>query len=220
MIAGRQSRRHRICKRIPKTANLIISIKSRSVNYLCENIAKTDKYFCETGKIKISLFFVEAAPEFQALPLYGAIAGRGAASKTVGGMFFSNGRIDGTRGGGQDDGWRGSGPGWWRPRCCVGRGPAKRLRVAAAGGGGRPRGRSSCVSPWRMMCLWTGVMEIMRRSGLAGKAVPAAPAGAAAALPGVCAGPGGDGHHLGQRVGQPAGAGQCGHSPGIQPPGR
>ena len=51
-----------------------------------------------------------------------------------------------------------------------------------------------------------------------GWAVPAAPAGAAAALPGVCAGPGGDGHHLGQRVGQPAGAGQCGHSPGH--PGR
>ncbi|MFQ7857018.1 MAG: spore maturation protein A [Flavonifractor plautii] len=66
-----------------------------------------------------------------------------------------------------------------------------------------------------VLCLWMGVMEVMRRSGLSD--------GLSRLLRPVLrrlypefARTGGDGHHLGQRVGQPAGAGQCGHSLGIQ----
>lgn len=93
---------------------------------------------------------------------------RGRTWKPVVGMFFSNGRIDGTRGGGQDDN------GVDLDRDGSGRGAVRDMDrtggCSGRGGGGRRQGAVElCISLAGMMCLWTGVMEIMRRSGLAEK---------------------------------------------------
>ena len=78
------------------------------------------------------------------------------------------------------------------------------------------RRRWSCAFPSRgMLCLWTGVMEIMRRSGLAEGAVPAAAAGAVRPVPPGVRGPGGVMDSISANVSANLlEAGQRGHPPG------
>ena len=85
--------------------------------------------------------------------------------KQLGECFFSNGRIDGTRGGGQDDDGVDLGrDGGGRSAVWVVDRPGAAAAVEGAQGA-----IELCISLAGMMCLWTGVMEIMRRSGLAEK---------------------------------------------------
>lgn len=128
-------------------------------------------------------------------------------------MFFSNGRIDGTRGGGQDDdgvdldrdgGGRGA---VWvvdRPRGCGGR----------CGGGGRPGGDRAVYLPGGDDVPLDGGDGDHAALRPGGKAVPAAPAGAGADLSPDGPGPGDHGQHRRQCVRQSAGAWKRGHPAG------
>ena len=71
-----------------------------------------------------------------------------------------------------------------------------------------------CIAMAGVLCLWSGVMELMSRCGLSRKLAAALrPRPGAAAAPGQ-PGPGDSGGGVGQRVRQSAGPGQCRHTPG------
>lgn len=88
-------------------------------------------------------------------------------------------------------------------------------QVAAAAVEGTQAAVELCLSIAGMLCLWTGVMEVMRRVRAGRKAVPAASTDAPAALSPGSPGPGDHGQHRGQCVGQFAGAGQRCHPSGA-----
>ena len=86
-----------------------------------------------------------------------------------------------------------TGDGGRRPVLCglaLGNGAA----VAAAALEGAAAGVELCLSMAGALCLWLGVMEVMRRSGLAGRAVTTAASRATTAVPGFRPERSGDGH--------------------------
>ena len=69
-----------------------------------------------------------------------------------------------------------------------------------------------CIAMAGVLCLWSGVMELMSRCGLSRKLAAALRPALGRLLPQP--GPGDSGGGVGQRVRQSAGPGQCRHTPG------